>query len=415
MPGFRGYPARAFVVCLVAYTTAQMDLALFGYATPAIREEFGLSLSGVMAIVSCAFVLGGILIVWLGLWTDRWGRKGMFQFSLVGSSLLVTLHSVVPNPVSLSVLRGLSIAVGGLTYPVTGAVIAEEFQARVRGLFMGLLQIGYPLGWALASVWAAWLLSDLGWRLLFLVGLVSLPFVWVVRRVIREPPRFTQARQQQEQPRIRELLAPGVRHRTLLLFSAQFLFVWAYAGSIFLFPSYLNENRDLEAFDFSLLIGAGNAIGIIGYVLAAVTGEFWMTRRNTVVLWTLLGAATFQVMVWFTQTYTELLIAYAVMSMFFYGSAAVKFAYLAEVFPTRLRATALSTCGSLAVTLGSAGGPFVVALAVERLGWNLGYAVLVGVPLAAAGLLYTFLTPVPSGLEVEEVEAFLARSDARGS
>ena len=42
-----GYPLRAFVICLIAYTTAQMDLALFGYAVPAIRAEFGLALSAV--------------------------------------------------------------------------------------------------------------------------------------------------------------------------------------------------------------------------------------------------------------------------------------------------------------------------------------------------------------------------------
>ena len=147
----RGYPIRAFVVCLFAYATAQMDLALFGFAIPAIRAEFGLSLSSVMAVVSSAFVIGGILIVWLGQMTDRVGRKRMFQFSLIGSSFLVALHAFVPNPASLAVLRGTSIAVGGLSYPVTGAVISEEFPARVRGLFMGLLQIGYPLGWALSG------------------------------------------------------------------------------------------------------------------------------------------------------------------------------------------------------------------------------------------------------------------------
>ena len=70
-----GYPLKAFAICLIAYATAQMDLALFGYAIPSIRAEFGLSLSGVMAIVSSAFVIGGVLIVWLGLLTDRLGRK----------------------------------------------------------------------------------------------------------------------------------------------------------------------------------------------------------------------------------------------------------------------------------------------------------------------------------------------------
>ena len=50
----------------------------------------------------------------------------------------------------------------------------------------------------------------------------------------------------------------------------------------------------------------------------------------------------------------------------------------------------------------------MVSLAVERWGWNVGYAVLVGVPLILAGLTYLWLTPVPSGLEVEQVESLLA-------
>ncbi|MEM7708055.1 MAG: MFS transporter [Pseudomonadota bacterium] len=405
----RGYPITAFVVCLLAYTTAQMDLALFGFAIPAIREEFNLSLSGVMTIVSSAFVLGGLLIVWLALLADRLGRKALFKLSLLASSILVALHGAAVNSLTLMFLRGSSIAAGGLSYPVTGAIISEEFPARSRGLFLGFLQIGYPLGWALASLWAAWLLSQHSWRWLFLTGLVSLPLIWVVHRLIREPRRAVEARGVgQEKVRLKELFSPGLRRRTALLFCAQFLFVWAYAGSIFLFPSYLAEHRSMAAVEFSLLIGAGNAIGIIGYILAAVIGEFYMTRRNTVVLWTLLGALMFQVLVWGAESYGQILAAYGVMSMFFYGSAAVKFAYLAEVFPTRARATAMATCGSFAVTLGSAAGPLLASLAVETVGWTVGYSLLVGVPLFLAGCLYLFLTPVASGLEVEEVERVLA-------
>jgi len=407
----KGYPAKAFLVCLFAYATAQMDLALFGYAIPSIREEFGLSLTGVMSIVSSAFVIGGALIVWLGVLTDRFGRKGMFQLSLIGSSILVALHSIVPNPATLTLLRGTSIAVGGLSYPITGAVIAEEFPARLRGLFLGFLQIGYPLGWVFASLWAAWILTDFGWRGLFLVGLVSIPLVWVVNRVIREPPRFVEEQKSGTRPAtVKDLFEPRIRQRAILVFCAQFLFVWAYAGSIFLFPSYLVENRGLQSFDFSILIGTGNLIGVLGYILAAFTGEFFLTRRNTVVIWTLVGAMLFQVLIWLTNGYQQILITYSIMSMFFYGSAAVKFAYLAEIFPTRLRATAMATCGSLAVTLGSAAGPLMIAQAIEHWGWNLGYALLVGVPLTAAGLLYFFLKPIQSGLEVEEIEDLFEQS-----
>ena len=399
----RRYPLQAFFICLIAYTTAQMDLALFGYAVPAIRAEFALSLSEVMAIVSVAFLLGGTLLVLLGWLADRIGRLPLFQFSLLGSSVLVALISVAPGVLTLTVLRGASIAVGGLSYPITGAILTEETPARMRGLAMGLLQIGYPLGWALASLWSMWLLTEYGWRQLFWVGLVSLPMVWVVRRYLREPPRSVAARAQEAPPGFAELFAKGTRERALTLFLAQFLFVWAYAASIFLFPSFLREVRALDAFNFSLLIGAGNAVGILGYVLAAWIGERVWTRRNTVVLWTLLGSLLFQVLVWVPETFSHILLTYALMSMFFYGSAAVKFAYLAEVFPTRIRTLAMACCGSLAVTLGSAAGPYSVSRAIEIWGWQVGYALLVGVPLGLAGLLYLTLDALPSGLEVEEI------------
>lgn len=409
----RGYPGKAFLICLMTYTFAQMDLALFGYAIPAIREEFDLTITGVMAIASSAFLLGGILIVWLGLLTDRLGRRQMIQLSFVGSSLLITLHSIVPNPATLAALRGSSIAVGGLSYPVTGAIIAEEFPGRYRGFYLGLLQIGYPLGWAMASLLSAWILVDFGWRALFLVGLISIPFTLVIRRVIREPRRFSEVNQAPEnQATLRDLMVPGVRSRAILLFCAQFLFVSAYAGSIFTFSIFLSEDRGLGKDTYSILIGAGNAIGILGYILAAVVGEFVLTRRTTVVIWTWLGAIAFQYLVWGTQTFMETLIAYGVMSMFFYGSAAVKFAYLAEVFPTRVRATAMATCGSLAVTLGSAAGPMLVSTAVERIGWNEAYT-LISIPLVLAGVLYLYLKPVPSGLEVEEVEAYFEEAQVK--
>ena len=112
---------------------------------------------------------------------DTWGRLPLFQFSLFGSSLIVAMTGLASSVATLTVLRGTSIAIGGLSYPVTGAIITEEFPARVRGIFMGLLQIGYPLGWAMASLWSMWILTEYSWRHLFLVGFVSLPMVFVVR------------------------------------------------------------------------------------------------------------------------------------------------------------------------------------------------------------------------------------------
>ena len=56
----RGYPLRAFAICFASLTFASMDQALFGYAVPAIREEFGIGLETIGPLVA-SYAIG-----WLG-------------------------------------------------------------------------------------------------------------------------------------------------------------------------------------------------------------------------------------------------------------------------------------------------------------------------------------------------------------
>lgn len=407
----RGYPRTAFFVCLFAYGFSQLDLALFAYAVPALRADLGISLEVMGVVVSVSYVLGGVLQVWFGHLTDRFGRKTMLQVSLAGASVMVAAHALVVGPLSLILLRAGAIFSGGALYPATGAIVTEVAPARYRGIMAGLLQTAYPLGWFVASLFAASLLAWVGWRALFLVALLSLPYLLIVRSLLRESERFaavhttTQSRSLRDS--ISELFTPAMRVRSITTFAAQFMFVVAYGGSAIFFPTYFAEHRGMPLSSSSILVGIGNGVGVIGYILAAYVGEFVLTRRTTVVVWTILGAAAFLFLVWGTQTYTETIIAFAVMSMFFYGASAVKFAYLAEIFPTHLRATGLAFCGSLAVNLGTALGPLLVSTFVGRIGWDMTFTFVVGVPLVMAGLFYMLLTPVPSGIDVDDVQNHL--------
>jgi MFS family permease len=79
------------------------------------------------------------------------------------------------------------------------------------------------------------------------------------------------------------------------------------------------------------------------------------------------------------------------MTMFFYGTTAAKFTFLAEHFPTRVRATGVGFSGALAVNLGLALGPLVVSYAIGRLGWNLAFTTFVAIPLFLSGLVFLTL------------------------
>jgi MFS family permease len=408
-PEIRGYPLKAFFVCLIGLTLANMDQALFGFALPALREDFGVSLSTMGWVLAISFGMSGLIIAGVGVLTDRMGRKKIFQWSIVVSSIFVTTLGVAPNIAVLTFLRGLGFGAGGAQIPITGTIVVEESPARYRGVLSGILQVGYPLGWFLASLMAAPLLSEFGWRPMFLIGLLSIPYVFVVGWGLRETGRF-EAKQAAEKlghhtddARIRDLFTPELWKITVTLFLGEFLHVAAYSGSAFYFPTYFVEARGFEIGTATLLVGAAYGIGALGYILASFVGEFVMNRRDTIVTWSWLGVAAFLGLIWVADSQVGIIVFFALMTMFFYGTTAVKFTFLAEHFPTRVRATGVSFSGSFAVNLGLAVGPLVVSYAAEAIGWNWAFTTLVAIPLFLSGLVFLLLKPIPSGVEVEDV------------
>lgn len=400
-------------VCFAAYAMSQLDLALFAYAVPAIRKDFGVSLRAIGLAISAGYLAGGLIQVWLGHLTDRFGRRRLLMAASAGAGIFVALHAATVGLVTLALARAGATAFGGALYPATGALVAEVAPADRRGIWAGMLQIAYPLGWFLASLVAAPILAGYGWRGVFLVALVSLPMALVIGRFVGETPRFAAAAAAREAAPgffagLAQLLRPGLRRRTITLFLAQLLFVIAYGGSTFLLPTYLTEFRKLPIGMSAYLVGVGNAVSILGYLAAAYIGERLITRRNTIIIFTLLGAAGFTAMIWLPHGFYQTMAVFAGASIFFYGTAAVKFAYISEQFPTAQRATGLALCGSLAVNLGIAIGPVLITWLVTLWGWQMALSAAVCVPLLIAAALYSLLPATPSGLAIEELEARLS-------
>ncbi|MGE0581540.1 MAG: MFS transporter [Steroidobacteraceae bacterium] len=404
----RGYPGRLWLTCFGAYALSQMDLALWSYALPLIRQDLELTRTQIGVLTGVAFGLGGIALVWLGMLADRIGRRKTMIGGIAASSIFVAAHSLAFNALSLGALRAASMASGGLLYPATGALVAEEAPPRIRGLMTGLLQIAYPLGWFFASMLAVALLADFGWRILFVAGLLGLPFAFVVSKVVRESSRFVASVPGAKRASLRELFSPAIRRRTMTLFAAQYFFVIAYGGAFIFSPIYFHEARGFDIAGTATLVGLSNLIGIAGYVLAAWVGEFHLTRRTTTIIWTLLGSFFFVVFLWFTEGYLASMVAFSIMAVFLLGAAAVKFAYIAELFPTRLRATGLAFCGSFAVSLGQATGPAMIGWLADTRGWDIAMFAGGAVPLMIAAILYFYLKPLPSGLDVDEVQRRLS-------
>jgi hypothetical protein len=321
-----------------------------------------------------------------------------------------------PDTFWMLTLRTLGFATGGIQSPVTGTIVVEESPPRYRGLLSGVIQIGYPIGWFVASLLAAPILAAFAWRQVFYVALINVPYMLVVSWYLRETDAFVRAKTRRDEAarhgsqraahaaRIGDLFTSRYWFRTIVLFTGEFLHVFAYGATILL-TAYFVEDKGWTLGDAIRLVGYSYAVGAIGYVVAALVGEFVMFRRNTIIVWSWLGTVAFTWLIWGTHNRLSTVLSFCLMTIFFYGTTAVKFTFIAENFPTRLRATGVTLAGSLAVNLGVAFGPLTLSYFVRAFGWDVAYTLCGIVPIFVSGLVFLLLPARPLGDEDERIEA----------
>jgi MFS family permease len=393
-----GHTYKVFFICLLGVTFANLDHSLFTFVLTEISEEFGWSVVDRGRYIAITFVVSGLIVTQLGVLTDLLGRKRMLLGATLLTPLFVGALTWVPNTFSLLMARSLGFATAGAQSPITITIVMEESPARLRGLFSGVLQIGFPIGFFLASVIVPWVYATFGWRYIFLIALVFLPYGWIIHRYLREPAAWVATRDArkngQPPPSTLALFAPGMRRKTILLFIGQFLYVFAYGATILL-TAYFREARGWDAAQAIQTVGLSFGIGAFGYVAAAVVGEFFMGRRNTIVLWCWLGGLAFAALVWLADGWGQIMVAFGTMTFFFYGAYAVIATFIAENFPPELRATATSFSGSFAVNLGLGLGPWLLSEVIAQINWEWAFTVAAVIPVILAGTIFLALKPVP--------------------
>jgi sugar phosphate permease len=193
------------------------------------------------------------------------------------------------------------------------------------------------------------------------------------------------------------------RRRSIASIVLFFAFGCAYAGTAFFVPTYFMEVRGYSQSEAAQLVGLSNGIAIFGYLAAAYVGEYWMPRRDTFALWTVLGAAALVALMWLPQERWQDLALFGLTGAFFYGSNAVVGALLTDLFPTRMRTTAYAVCGSAPLSAGFALFPALVPLAVQSAGWQWSFTVMIAPLLVLAAAAALALPRIVSGSDIDAV------------
>ena len=167
-----------------------IDLGAMTFLLGPIKTEFKLSTGWAGALASASFLgmfFGASLS---GMAADRFGRKTVFQVSMLiwgAGSILCGLSQTIVALMCFRVLVGLGM---GMEFPVAQAIASEITPKAHRGRYIAFLEGFWPIGWMCSGAIALVALPLGGWRLVFIIEGLPALFLFVVRRNIPESPRW---------------------------------------------------------------------------------------------------------------------------------------------------------------------------------------------------------------------------------
>src|SRR5947209_9730280 len=179
-----------FILAFLGIMFDAADFALFGAALPPIAREFGLgpAQAGLLATVGLIGAFLGALF-W-GTLSDYVGRRTSFQATVGIFALFTGLVAASWNVAALAVFRFLSNFGLGGEVPVTLTLASEFSPGRIRGRMTGTMMAAFPVGLVVAAALSLAIVPSLGWRALFIIGVVPAVLLFFVRRTMPESVRY---------------------------------------------------------------------------------------------------------------------------------------------------------------------------------------------------------------------------------
>src|SRR5581483_8036469 len=169
----------------LAFSSIGLETAIVSFAVLGMRDEWQLSPTGVAAIIAAPGLGQFAGSVWLGQLSDRLGRKGLYAASLAIMAVLTALAGLSPHPAMVCALLFLAgLGQGGAT-PVVTAMVTEAAPAASRGRQVGIIELMFACGWAVAALAGRGLAAGLSWRALVGIGLVPVVLAPLGLRLLR--------------------------------------------------------------------------------------------------------------------------------------------------------------------------------------------------------------------------------------
>jgi MFS transporter, SHS family, lactate transporter len=384
------------------------DFGVFMLVMVPIAAEFHLPLSAVAFVLTVTLWLRLVGAVISGWAADRIGRKTPLMVSILVYSLSNFAAGLAPSYWLLLLFRGIFGLGMGAEWPVGAALAMESWPARSRGLMSAMLQAASNVGFVLASVAYGFLFGVIGWRGLLIIGVMPALFVMFVRTFVKESPVWLKNRQirNAEKRQVASLVTifrKGMLGNTLTTF-------WWIASSIVLyysitalFATHLQKDLHLSPALVATPVALSNLLTLLASGFWGVLADR-IGRRWAMIIPAVLGAMLAPVYL-LSHNVSVIIGGFIAQGMFGTAVSSQQPSYLAERFPTEIRATATGfVFHSGAVVAGFV--PLILTMISSNYGVGLGISMLVGTIFAAINVVLALLCgPETKGMSLDSSPA----------
>ncbi|HET6762599.1 MAG TPA: MFS transporter [Longimicrobiaceae bacterium] len=170
----------------LGWTLDAFDFFVVVMTLTAIAKEFGRPDRDLALAITLTLAFRPVGAVVFGLMADRYGRRIPLMLALVFFSAMEVGSGLVHSYGAFLVMRALfGIGMGG-EWGVGAALAMENAPSARRGIFSGLLQEGYAVGYLLAALAFYFVFPRWGWRPMFFLGGLPALLAFYVRYRVKE-------------------------------------------------------------------------------------------------------------------------------------------------------------------------------------------------------------------------------------
>ncbi|MDF3836449.1 MFS transporter [Cupriavidus basilensis] len=393
------YAWKALAGSAIGYAMDGFDLLILGFMLPAISLSLGLGTSQSGALVTWTLigaVAGGIIF---GSLSDRYGRVRVLTWTIVLFAVFTGMCAFAQGFWDLLAYRTIAgIGLGG-EFGIGMALAAEAWPASKRARVSSYVALGWQAGVLMASLLTPLLLPHIGWRGMFLLGVVPALVAWFVRNKLHEPEVFVRSNDAGKKANAFRLLVADARTARTSLGIVVLCAVqnFGYYGIMIWLPTYLSKTLG-----FSLTKSAmWTSVTIVGMMIGVcLFGQLAdrIGRRPTFLVFQA-GAVAMVIAYSRMSDPATMLWAGAVMGMFVNGMIGGYGALISEAYPTAARATAQNVLFNIGRAVGGF-GPIVVGALAATYSFQVAIALLASIYVLDM-LATLLLIPELKGVELE--------------